>query len=63
MKKFIMICLLLVCALAVSACGAKEPEKKVVLEPATAVFTTNMGTFEINQDRQYRHHWDNQLES
>ena len=47
MKKFIMICLLLVCALAVSACGAKEPEKKVVLEPATAVFTTNMGTFEI----------------
>ncbi|MBR5486649.1 MAG: peptidylprolyl isomerase [Phascolarctobacterium sp.] len=47
MKKFIMICLLLVCAMAVTACGAKEPEKKVVLEPATAVFTTNMGTFEI----------------
>ncbi len=46
MKKIILICMLLVCALGMTACG-KEPEKKVVLDPATAVFTTNMGTFEV----------------
>lgn len=46
MKKILMICLLLVCALAMTACG-KEPEKKIVVEPATAVFTTNMGSFEV----------------
>ena len=46
MKKILLICLLLVCALAMTACG-KEPEKKVAMDPATAVFTTNMGSFEI----------------
>lgn len=46
MKKILLICMLLVCALGMTACG-KEPEKKVVVEPATAVFTTNMGSFEV----------------
>ena len=46
MKKILIICLLLVCALSVTACGKEKP-KAVPAEPATAVFTTNMGTFEI----------------
>lgn len=46
MKKILLICLLFVCALGMTACG-KEAEKKVNAEPATAVFTTNMGIFEV----------------
>ena len=46
MKKILLICLMLVCALSVTACGKEKP-KAVPAEPATAVFTTNMGTFEV----------------
>ena len=44
MKKLLVLIMLL-CSFAVSACGS-EPEKPA-LPPATAVFETNMGTFEI----------------
>lgn len=46
MKKFFVICMLLVCALALTACG-QEKQAEVKAEPATAIFNTTMGDFEI----------------
>lgn len=52
MKKLFIICCLLVCALALTACGA-EKQEPVKAEPATAVFTTSMGDFEIKLATDY----------
>lgn len=52
-KSIVLLCVLLGCLL-LTACGsekksspAKEAEIKPVVKPAVAVFTTNMGSFEI----------------
>lgn len=52
MKKLLLICLLFVFALSVTACG-QEKEKNIVAEPATAVFNTNMGDFEVKLATDY----------
>lgn len=46
MKKIILVCMLLICSLAAVACGSEE-KAPVKAEPATAVFETSMGIFEI----------------
>lgn len=46
MKKIILVCMLLICSLAAVACGSEE-KAPVKAEPATAVFETSMGNFEI----------------
>ena len=46
MKKLLTICLLLVCVFTLTACGQEE-KKAAPAEPATAVFNTNMGDFEV----------------
>ena len=46
MKKLLTICLLLVCVFALTACGQEE-KKAAPAEPATAVFNTSMGDFEV----------------
>lgn len=43
--KKLLLMIMLLCSFAVSACGS-EPEAEK-LPPATAVFETNMGNFEI----------------
>ena len=43
MKKFLIICLMLVCALGLTACGQEKQEQAPKAEPATAVFNTSMG--------------------
>lgn len=45
MKKILLLCMLLMCSMLAVACGSEE--KKVAAQPATAVFETNMGTFEV----------------
>lgn len=45
MKKIFIVCMLIICSLAAVACGSEE--KTVKAEPATAVFETSMGNFEI----------------
>lgn len=45
MKKIFIVCMLIICSMAAVACGSEE--KPVKAEPATAVFETSMGTFEI----------------
>lgn len=45
MKKIFIVCMLIICSMAAVACGSEE--KSVKAEPATAVFETSMGTFEI----------------
>lgn len=45
MKKVLLICMLLLCSMIATACGSEE--KKAAAEPATAVFETNMGNFEV----------------
>ena len=45
MKKLFLICMLILCSLAASACGKEAEAPKA--EPATAVFETSMGSFEI----------------
>ena len=44
MKKLLLL-IMLMCSVAVSACG-NEPQKEA-MPPATAVFETNMGNFEV----------------
>ena len=44
MKKLLLL-IMLMCSVAVSACGS-EPQKEA-MPPATAVFETNMGNFEV----------------
>ena len=46
MKKLITICLLLLCVFTLTACGQEE-KKAAPAEPATAVFNTSMGDFEV----------------
>lgn len=45
MKKLFLICMLILCSLGTSACGKEAEVPKA--EPATAVFETSMGSFEI----------------
>lgn len=52
MKKLLVICLLLVCAMALTACG-QEKEAQPKAEPATAVFSTTMGDFEVKLATDY----------
>ena len=44
MKKLLLL-IMLMCSVAVSACGS-EPQKEA-MPPATAVFETSMGNFEV----------------
>lgn len=46
MKKLFTICLLLVCVFTLTACGQEE-KKAAPAEPATAIFNTSMGDFEV----------------
>ena len=51
MRRFIAICLALVCCFVLSACGEKGKAAgapaKISVKPAVAVFDTNMGSFEV----------------
>lgn len=51
MKKILVICMLLLCAVGLTACG--QEKKAVKAEPATAVFSTSMGDFEIKLATDY----------
>ncbi len=51
MKKLLVICMLLLAAFAVTACGQEKQVPKA--EPATAVFSTNMGDFEVQLATDY----------
>ena len=52
MKKIFLLCMLLICMLGLTACG-QEKEQPVKAEPATAVFQTNMGDFEVKLATDY----------
>ena len=53
MKKLLIICLMLVCALGLTACGQEKQEQASKAEPATAVFNTSMGDFEVKLATDY----------
>ena len=53
MKKFLIICLMLVCALVLTACGQEKQEQAPKAESATAVFNTSMGDFEVKLATDY----------
>ena len=53
MKKLLIICLMLVCALVLTACGQVKQEQAPKAEPATAVFNTSMGDFEVKLATDY----------
>ena len=53
MKKLLIICLMLVCALGLTACGQEKQEQEPKAEPATAVFNTSMGDFEVKLATDY----------
>ena len=53
MKKLLIICLMLVCALGLTACGQEKQEQAPKAEPATAVFNTSMGDFEVKLATDY----------
>ena len=53
MKKLLIICLMLVCALGITACGQEKQEQAPKAEPATAVFNTSMGDFEVKLATDY----------
>ena len=53
MKKLLIVCLMLVCALLITACGQKKQEQAPKAEPATAVFNTSMGDFEVKLATDY----------
>ena len=53
MKKLLIICLMLVCALGLTACGQEKQEQTPKAEPATAVFNTSMGDFEVKLATDY----------
>lgn len=53
MKKLLIICLILVCALVLTACGQEKQEQAPKAEPATAVFNTSMGDFEVKLATDY----------
>ena len=48
MKKLLIICLMLVCALGLTACGQEKQEQAPKAEPATAVFNTSMGDLRLS---------------
>lgn len=52
MKKIVLICMLLISMFTLTACGSEKQEAPKA-EPATAVFETNMGTFEIKLATDY----------
>lgn len=45
MKKILLLCMLIMCSMIAVACGSEE--QKPAAKPATAVFETNMGSFEV----------------
>ncbi len=49
LKKLLILCLVIFCSFSVIACGSetKNEPAAVPLKPATAVFETSMGTFEV----------------
>ena len=53
MNKLLIICLMLVCALGLTACGQEKQEQAPKAEPATAVFNTSMGDFEVKLATDY----------
>ena len=53
MKKLLIICLMLVCALGLTAGGQEKQEQEPKAEPATAVFNTSMGDFEVKLATDY----------
>ena len=52
MKKILLLCMLLLCMAGLTACG-QEKEAPVKAEPATAVFQTSMGDFEVKLATDY----------
>lgn len=52
MRKVFAICLLLLCMMGLAACGQGK-EQPVKAEPATAVFQTSMGDFEVKLATDY----------
>jgi len=51
MKRILLLCMLLLCMFTFTACGSEKAAPKA--EPATAVFETNMGNFEIKLATDY----------
>lgn len=49
MKKLLLLCLLILCSVSVVACGSETKSETAAtpLKPATAVFETSMGNFEV----------------
>ena len=47
MKKILLLCMLLICTFCMCACGSEKKEEVPKLGPATAVFETSMGNFEV----------------
>ena len=49
MKKLLILCLVIFCSFSVIACGSETKNEPAAapLKPATAVFETSMGTFEV----------------
>ena len=53
MKRIVLICVLLLCMVGLTACGQEKKESAVKAEPATAVFQTSMGDFEVKLATDY----------
>lgn len=53
MKKILLACMLMLCMFTFSACGSEKKAEAPKAEPATAVFETNMGNFEIKLATDY----------
>ena len=53
MKKILVLCMLLLCMMGLTACGQEKKESAVKAEPATAVFQTSMGDFEVKLATDY----------
>ena len=53
MKKILVLCMLLLCMVGLTACGQEKKESAVKAEPATAVFQTSMGDFEVKLATDY----------
>ena len=53
MKKVLVLCMLLLCMVGLTACGQEKKESAVKAEPATAVFQTSMGDFEVKLATDY----------
>lgn len=53
MKRILIICFMLLSMFALTACGSEKQSEAPKAEPATAVFETNMGNFEIKLATDY----------